>query len=254
MNIDFSYHPSTMRRHTIRRFNPFNLQHGSDQNIHATIQEIVYYAESRFWCIVNKISKAEPDRQSWMQKLLHRELLVILSYVGISSAIGQTVDVPIIVRSLADSMAMLQGNDLPIPFDPEFLTMLDIGAHDKDNKSRVVTKYEYAWWNGRKPRSLAMAEILDHSSIQKCLDLHEIPLASTCRGVVLTYPPAVRGPTMPVPANVRNVPNTVKFLGIRSRTYLRSIDFPIQCQPLQKINGTLICARHRHSTYYMRQL
>ncbi|KAF8804423.1 hypothetical protein BYT27DRAFT_7025902, partial [Phlegmacium glaucopus] len=123
--------------------------------------------------------------------------LFILSYVGIANAIGQTVDVPIIVRSLADSMAMLQQDDLPIPFDPEFLMMLDIGAHESDNKSRVVEKYNRAWWNGRKPRSLAIAKILDHSCLPKCLHMHKIQLASTCRGEIVDCPQVPAKPTMP---------------------------------------------------------
>jgi hypothetical protein len=64
-----------MPTHTIRRLNPFNLQHGSDHNLHSNVQEILYYAESRFWCILNEISKADLDRQSWTQKLLQRELV-----------------------------------------------------------------------------------------------------------------------------------------------------------------------------------
>jgi hypothetical protein len=96
--------------------------------------------------------------------------------VGLASAIGQTVDVPVIIRSLADSMAMLQQEDFPIPFHPEFLATLDVGAHGKDNRSRVVSKYERAWWNGRKPRSLANANILDRSSLEKCLDIHKTEL------------------------------------------------------------------------------
>ena len=61
--------------YNIRRFNPFNLQHGSDVDLHTLIQEIVYYAESCFWCIVHDISKSDTVRQSWMQELLQRELV-----------------------------------------------------------------------------------------------------------------------------------------------------------------------------------
>jgi hypothetical protein len=64
--------------HTIRRFNPFNLQHGSDDVMHSLIQDIIDYAESRLWCIVNEISKADKDRQSWMQKLLQKELVATI--------------------------------------------------------------------------------------------------------------------------------------------------------------------------------
>ena len=60
---------------TIHRFNPFSLQHGSNHSLHVRIQEVIYYAESRFWVILNNISKADQERQSWTQKLLQRELV-----------------------------------------------------------------------------------------------------------------------------------------------------------------------------------
>ena len=174
---------STMS-HTIRRFNPFNLQHGSDDVLHSLIQDIIDYAESRLWSIVNAISKADKDRQSWTQKLLQKELVAyhfflifffltslkyfVLSYVGIASAIGQIIDIPIIIRSLADSICFLDDEDFPINFDEDFLRTLDIGKPD-----RAIITFERAWWNGRKPRSLNLAEILDISSIRVCLESYK---------------------------------------------------------------------------------
>lgn len=67
-----------MQSTTIHRFNLFNLQHGSDHDIHVKIQEIIYYSESRFSSILHHISKADSDRQSWTQKLLQRELVTFL--------------------------------------------------------------------------------------------------------------------------------------------------------------------------------
>jgi hypothetical protein len=85
--------------------------------------------------------------------------------------------VPIIIRSLADSLGMLSDDHLPIEIDPSILMMLDIDVTDKANKCRIVQRYEHAWWNERKPRNLELADILDASSVRKCLEFHRNELA-----------------------------------------------------------------------------
>jgi hypothetical protein len=129
--------------------------------------------------------------------------LFILSYVGMASAVGQIIEVPIIIRSLSDSMGMLQQDDLPIPFHDDFLMTLDIGAHQKDNNSRVVGKYDHAWWNGRKPRSLDLVEILNLSNITDCVDTHKKQLASsTSRGEIGRSSEISTWPSMPGPFGI----------------------------------------------------
>lgn len=39
------------------------------------IQEVIYYAESRFHVILNEISKSDLRRKIWMESLLLRELV-----------------------------------------------------------------------------------------------------------------------------------------------------------------------------------
>jgi hypothetical protein len=59
-------HPSTLRR--------FNMMDSRNhKNTQAMIQHLLYYAESRFWCILKSIKKGE---DKWCQKLLHRELVM----------------------------------------------------------------------------------------------------------------------------------------------------------------------------------
>jgi hypothetical protein len=73
---------STMPEFTI--FNPFSEFDTSwNSNIRIQIQEVLYYAESRFWTALNAISNAEfdIDRQIWTQKLLKRELVCTLVYI-----------------------------------------------------------------------------------------------------------------------------------------------------------------------------
>ena len=60
-----------MASSSIHRFTLFTLDKAKDYNI---IQQIVYYAESLVWSILNHIN-TDIDRQTWVQKILHRELV-----------------------------------------------------------------------------------------------------------------------------------------------------------------------------------
>ena len=61
-------------------FNPFSVKNNSDySDVRVRLQEIVFYADSRFRAILVHVSKdtskTDLDRMSWTQKLLHRELV-----------------------------------------------------------------------------------------------------------------------------------------------------------------------------------
>jgi hypothetical protein len=62
---------------SIHRLNPFTLQHGSNLGSYVKIQEIIFYAESRFWTILTNTSNADRERQAWTQNLLQRELVCL---------------------------------------------------------------------------------------------------------------------------------------------------------------------------------
>lgn len=74
---------------------------------------------------------------------------------------------------------------LLLDFDHDFLLTLDIGAHDDEKKGWVVKKYERAWWIGKNLRNLDLVEILDKSSINRCLETHWCQLLPSRRGVVI---------------------------------------------------------------------
>lgn len=65
------------KKTVIHRFNPLNTQNGRCKAMHARIQQILYYAESRFWSILNTLALADDSKHLWCQKLLHRELVNI---------------------------------------------------------------------------------------------------------------------------------------------------------------------------------
>lgn len=59
----------------IRRFNMFTTGGENDKDVHTKIQLILYYAESRFWCILTNLTKADKKSLSSCQILLQRELV-----------------------------------------------------------------------------------------------------------------------------------------------------------------------------------
>jgi hypothetical protein len=96
----------------------------------------------------------------------------VLSHVGIGFAIGQPLVVPILVRSLAVSIATRDEDELPLSFDYDFLMTMDSNLSKQNEKCGMVDIYECAWWNVINPPSLDLAEILDKSTLEKCLDCH----------------------------------------------------------------------------------
>jgi hypothetical protein len=101
----------------------------------------------------------------------------VLSRIGIATSIGHTLQVPIIVRSLADSIALLDEDDLPLAFDLDFKLMLDVDPSFQHSLCKLVDVYSSAWWKRNKPRSLDLADILEVSSFKRCLETHKHQLA-----------------------------------------------------------------------------
>ena len=99
-------------------------------------------------------------------RLLTISKLFILSLVGIATALGQPLDIPIILRTLAGTIALVVENSLPFAFDSDFLATLDTPAHDN---CEVVDNYALRWWSGRKPRDLNTVDILNANTLEGCL-------------------------------------------------------------------------------------
>lgn len=63
------------KKPVLHRFNLFTSKNNQYTALLIRIQQILYYAESRFWSILNHLAKADDARQLWGQKLLRRELV-----------------------------------------------------------------------------------------------------------------------------------------------------------------------------------
>ncbi|KAF8801756.1 hypothetical protein BYT27DRAFT_7261668 [Phlegmacium glaucopus] len=95
--------------------------------------------------------------------------MFVLSYVGAALAVGQVIDVPIIIRSLATTMAHVAEEHLPMAFHPNLLAVLDIGT-DNDKPTCLVDSYALAWWNSN--RQTAPDMILNTNNLERCLMKH----------------------------------------------------------------------------------
>jgi hypothetical protein len=146
----------------------------------------------------------------------------VLSFVGIGSAIGQTLEIPIMVRSLADSLARLSEDDLPVPINPGFLALLDVDARERHDKGRVVDRYDCSWWTGRRPQDLSTVECLTEETLMRCLEFHREQLgegqdiATPAHPTRLAMPPA---PALLGAGQTTNCRTCVEYRGLVSEMF-----------------------------------
>ncbi|KAF8157791.1 hypothetical protein BJ912DRAFT_1070078 [Pholiota molesta] len=159
---------------SIHPFNPLQTFHGGNLEWHSKLQEVIHYGESRFRCALSRIVVATSRQQQWMQEYLHKELLFIMSYVGLATSIGLVVDVPFVVRSLGDSLGMLNEPSLPLVVEVGFIDTLAAGTNS-EQFGRVVESYVSEWWaEDKKP---AESTILGPRTVNSHLDHYRNALA-----------------------------------------------------------------------------
>ncbi|KAF8157947.1 hypothetical protein B0H34DRAFT_858828 [Crassisporium funariophilum] len=160
-------HPSPMADRQIRLFSVFSLQLGADAKLHSRLQEILWYAESQFRQALLVIHTAADRHQKWMQSALQDELKFVLMVVGQAAAVGLAINVPILVRSLADS---LMSRGPPLQFHKSMLAALDNGL-DAEHPCALVPKYACDWWNAdAEPNT---DKILGFGNISELLACHQ---------------------------------------------------------------------------------
>jgi hypothetical protein len=93
--------------------------------------------------------------------------MYVMSWVGIATTIGLVIEVPILVRSLADSLADVNLDHLPLGFHPSLLAALDDGV-GTESPSRLVDSYACDWW--RHNREPATGGIFGIDTLDECLD------------------------------------------------------------------------------------
>jgi hypothetical protein len=183
-NIRSSYQLTIMSNHQVRIFNAFDLQNNPYIADHAEIQDVIDYCECCFGAILIAFSKADELQRLHIQSGLLQELVCnppdygfeieatslqtfALSYIGMAAAIGQSTQIPVIVRSLAKDFYVQAGKNQLISLDLEFLLALDAGI---SHSGSSVDNYKCAWWRVKGPP--AKKSILGSANVRKCLAFH----------------------------------------------------------------------------------
>ena len=102
-----------------------------------------------------------------------------MSYVGMATATGQVVEVPIVLRSLAASLAQVPCAELPIPFSLGFVAMLEVGTNI-EQFGRIVKAYKHSWW--KATHSPAKGHYLNAQTLEQCLTHHRAQLLKSMEG------------------------------------------------------------------------
>ena len=74
--------------------------------------------------------------------------MYVMYQVGIATAIGLVIEVPILLQSLANSLAEVDIRHLPLGFHPSLSAALDDGV-TADGPARLVGSYACDWWRQR---------------------------------------------------------------------------------------------------------
>src|ERR1700676_1300393 len=132
-----------------------------------------------------------------------------MSQIGFATSIGLVVEVPILLRSLADSLAEVDLDHLPLGFHPSLLAVLDDGVAPELTSS-LVPSYDLDWW--RHHSEPAADSIMAIDSLDQCLHHHMqfFPDATAAASPTPTSGPGpTPGDTTTSPLNLGN--HTVHF-------------------------------------------
>src|ERR1700678_3477930 len=111
---------------------------------------------------------------------------------------GYAASIPIIIRSLANSIAFVPDEKyLPYRLDDSVLHTMDAGEHQQ------VRTYHLQWWSGPMRKDLENVQILGKLTMMKCLEHFNVEKSKT------TVLPActVSGPSNPTPGPSISTPD-----------------------------------------------
>jgi hypothetical protein len=110
---------------------------------------------------------------------------MILVFVGQATAIGQALDVPIFIRSVAQSLIFVDDPQLPLPFEDNLLATLDNGI-DPDSPAALVAEYACDWWNNEDEPG--EDGLLNRHNLQQALLRHQAQHPYTAVQTIPTFP------------------------------------------------------------------
>ncbi len=133
-----------------------------------------------------------------------------MQYVGVACSVGMAVQLPLILRSLADSLAFVPASDLPIKIDKDFLSWMGSIPYAH------IPEHAMNWWASKAARKLP-GHYLQESTLELCLETYRRTHADVRIRITLT-PPA-----QPLPAARCAICRELRVLYIQATESLISL-------------------------------
>jgi hypothetical protein len=179
-------------------FNAYDLQVNPLDEDKIASQDVVNYCEARFRVALQAMmGKSEKD-QKWMYKILFKEMVCLMaqflpscslypfqelcfSYIGVAAAIGQPLNIPVIVRSLGQDLYRV-GMTSVGEFRPslELMTYLDgnLSSNGLDDPALDIELFHLPWWTSLHAPNAGQSSNLCSASIKSALDHYRRQLAA----------------------------------------------------------------------------
>src|ERR1700690_1457868 len=106
--------------------------------------------------------------------------MYVMYQVGIATAIGLVLEVPILLRSLAYSFGQVDIRHLPLGFHPSLLAALDDGVA-MEGPARLVKSYACDWWRHKKELAPLIFGV---DTMHECLNHHQQYIAALTKSAM----------------------------------------------------------------------
>ena len=121
-------------------------------------------------------------------------------------ALGQPLNIPIIIRTLAGTLAFADENYLPFRTMPGFLDILDVGTH------QIVPNFELQWWTEPETKDISTVKILNARTVMVCLahfreqkkNTPVLPAGARAGSSNISNAGSNAGSTTPIPTSARS--------------------------------------------------
>jgi hypothetical protein len=178
-----------MASHPVNLLNHYDLQDDPYLDSKIDSSQVINYCEARFRAALPYImaESAHP----WMERALRQELVRLsflvflysyrvplqqycLAIVGTATAIGQSVEIPIIIRSLAHNFFPVHSRLNSLLFCHDIIVYLDGGlpGSDSDDPGLRVSDFHLPWWLTPDTPTPKASQYLNHSTIDAVLAFH----------------------------------------------------------------------------------
>ncbi|KAF8814719.1 hypothetical protein BYT27DRAFT_7219635 [Phlegmacium glaucopus] len=157
--------------HPVNLLNIYDLQDSPYRLDSLCIQEILYYCEARFSAALRAIARAGPPKEFLLMECFLDELWQIfcLSFVGLAMVMGQSVQIPVVIRSLAQNYEFTTSAAKKFELDANILEYLESGIVDVPGGH--IRTFFIDWWDqGKTPTQ--RSGIFSMQTVSKCLEFH----------------------------------------------------------------------------------